>query len=436
MSPIAGVLLIVLLILVNAFFVAAEFAIVKSRATRMKALADDGRRLARLATPIIDQVESYLPVIQLGVTMATLALGWIGEPVLVRLVENPLRWVGVTTPALATGVAAMVAFVLITVAVIVLGELVPKSIAIRKAESTTMAFALPLRAFFWLFWPLVWVLTKLTNAILHLLRVEPASALDLAPSEEELDMMLIASHEGGHIDEVEQSIMKRALNLGDRAVGDIVVPRPETAALPADMPVSAAMEEIAVSNHTRYPVYEDDLDDAIGYVHVKDLYRTSPEKTVRSVLRPIGFIAETASIAAALQRFQSTRTPLAVVVDEHGGTSGIVTLQDVVEELIGEVQDEFDHEAPLIESLDEGSYSVDGAARIDFLSEGIGLQVPDEGFPTLGGRVFEQIQRRPRVGDEVVVGAFQARVLAVDGMRIARVLLSPVNPDTTDEGAG
>jgi len=245
--------------------------------------------------------------------------------------------------------------------------------------------------------------------------------------------MLMASHEGGHIDEIEQGIMKRALTLGDRAVGDIVVPRPETAALAADMPVSTAMERITESNHTRYPVYEEDLDDAIGYVHVKDLYRTHPDKTVRSVLRPIGFIAETASIAAALQRFQSTRTPLAVVVDEHGGTSGIVTLQDVVEELIGEVQDEFDHDAPLIEPLEGGAFSVDGAARIDLLREELGIELPDEGFPTLGGRIFEQLQRRPRVGDEVTLGNFRAGIWEVDGMRIARVRLSPLPLEPTGE---
>lgn len=211
-----------------------------------------------------------------------------------------------------------------------------------------------------------------------------------------------------------------------------MVPRTEMAGLPTDISIAEALEEVAVSNHTRYPVYDEDMDDAIGYVHVKELYRADRTKPVRSALRPIGFISETASIEVALQRFQSTRTPLAIVVDEHGGTAGLVTIQDVVEELIGEVQDEFDHDMPLVEAGDDGGYSVDGGARVEFLAEAVGLRVPKAGFPTLGGRVFEQLQRRPRVGDEVVVGNHRARVLEVDGLRITRVFLEPLEIEGED----
>ena len=175
-----------------------------------------------------------------------------------------------------------------------------------------------------------------------------------------------------------------------------MVPRTEMAFLPTSLTVDEAIAEIAETNHTRYPVFEEDVDNVVGYVHVKDLYRAPRDATLRRLLRPIGFIAETSNIEVALQRFQSTRTPLAIVVDEHGGTAGIVTIQDVVEELIGEVQDEFDLEAPPIEQQSDGSYSVDGSARVDYLEEALGMELPEEGFPTLGGRVFEQLQRRPR----------------------------------------
>lgn len=431
MSAAWGVVLVLVLVLVNGMFVAAEFAVVKVRATRIAELAEDGNKLARAAKPILEQIELYLPVIQLGVTMATLGLGWIGEPALSHLFERALVALGLTpTPVLAT-VSAIATFVAITIVTIVLGELVPKSIAIRRADSATLALALPLRWFFWLFYPFVWILNGLTKGVLKILRIEPATAADLAHSEDELRMILSASAQGGHIDEMEQSIMRRALTLGDITVGDVMVPRTEIAALPADMPVKEALEEIAVTNHTRYPVYEEDLDDAIGYVHVKDLYRADPNRPVRSVLRPVGFISETASVELALKRFQTTRTPLAIVVDEHGGTSGMVTLQDVVEELIGEIQDEFDHEAPEIQAMEDGSYSVDGGVRLDQLREAIGLEIPGNGFPTLGGRVFEQLQRRPRVGDEVRLGNYFAKVLEVDGLRIVRVLLTPA----PDEGA-
>jgi CBS domain containing-hemolysin-like protein len=233
---------------------------------------------------------------------------------------------------------------------------------------------------------------------------------------------------------VEQTLMRRALTFGDRTVSDIMVPRTEMAALPTSTTVAAAIDEIAETNHTRYPVYEEDFDNILGYVHVKELYRAPPDATLRRLLRPVGFIAETSNIELALQRFQSTRTPLAIVVDEHGGTAGIVTIQDVVEELIGEVQDEFDLEAPLVEDRGDNTYSVDGGARVDYLEDLLGLEVPEEGFPTLGGRVFEQLQRRPRVGDEARVGDFHARVLEVDGMRISRVLLSRLTPEDVGRG--
>ncbi len=270
--------------------------------------------------------------------------------------------------------------------------------------------------------------------VLKIFHIKPASERELAHSEEELRMILEASQEVGHIDEVEQTLMRRALTFGDQTVTDIMVPRTEMAALPTSFTVTEAIDEIAETNHTRYPAYEEDVDNIVGYVHVKDLYRAPRDATLRRLLRPVGFIAETSNIEIALQRFQSTRTPLAIVVDEHGGTAGIVTIQDVVEELIGEVQDEFDLEAPLIEDRDDGSYSVDGAARVDFLEESLGLHVPEEGFPTLGGRVFEQLQRRPRVGDEAQVGNFQAQVLEVDGMRICRVLLTRLDLEAGEEG--
>ena len=325
-----------------------------------------------------------------------------------------------------------------------IGELAPKSIAIQKSEAVTLWTASPLRLFYRVFRPIIWLFNGAATGLLRLVDIQPASEAQLAHSEEELRMIISASQEGGHIDEVEQAIMRRALIFGEHAVGEIMVPRTEMASLPTEMAIAQALEEVAMSNHTRYPVYEDDMDDTIGYVHVKDLYRADRSRSVRTLLRPIGFIAETASIELALKRFQSTRTPLAIVVDEHGGTAGLVTIQDVIEELIGEVQDEFDHEAPLVEELSEGSYSVDGAARLDYLEEALGLRVPDEGFPTLGGRVFEQLQRRPRVGDEARVGNFEARILEVDGMRITRVLMTFAEPAEAqrdgngrgDQGAG
>ena len=288
---------------------------------------------------------------------------------------------------------------------------------------------MPLRWFYLITRPFTWLLYITAAGVLHVFRIQPASERDLAHSEEELRMILQASGEVGHIDPIEQTLMRRALTFGDQTVSDIMVPRTELASLPTSRTVAEAIAEVAETNHTRYPVYDEDVDNIVGYIHVKDLYRAPHDTGIRKLLRPIGFVSETANVELVLQRFQSTRTPLALVVDEHGGTAGIVTIQDVVEQLIGEVQDEFDQEAPQVEKLDGECYSVDGAARMDELQEALDLRLPEEGFPTLGGRVFEQLQRRPRVGDEVLLGDYLARVTEVDGMRIGRVFLNRVRHD-------
>jgi CBS domain containing-hemolysin-like protein len=405
---------VVLLVILNAFFVVAEFAIVKVRDTRIAELKALGSRRAAVADHIVNNLDAYLSATQLGVTVASMGLGWLGASAfsdVFGVAMNPVA-------------AAIVAFVLVTVVTIIFGELVPKSVAIRKAERAALFIALPLRWFYLVTRPLTWLMYIAAAGILHIFRIQPASERELAHSEEELRMILDASQEVGHIDEVEQTLMRRALTFGDQTVSDIMVPRTEMAALPTSLTVTEAIAEVAETNHTRYPAYEDDVDNVVGYVHVKDLYRAPRDASLRRLLRPIGFIAESSNIELALQRFQSTRTPLALVVDEHGGTAGIVTIQDVVEELIGEVQDEFDQEAPLVQEVEDGSYSVDGTARVEELEDFLGLQLPEEGFPTLGGRVFEQLQRRPRVDDEVRLGDYNAKVTEVDGMRICRVLLT------------
>lgn len=434
MSNALGVVSVLVLVLLNGFFVAAEFAIVKVRGTRIAELAGEGRRHAKVAQHLVGHLDAYLSATQLGITMASLGLGWVGEPALARIFVPPLNALGINSSVTRHFVSVIVAFLIITFLHIVIGELAPKSIAIQKSEAVTLWTATPLRLFYRVFRPIIWLFNGAATGLLSLVNIQPASEAQLAHSEEELRMIISASQEGGHIDEVEQAIMRRALIFGEHIVGEIMVPRTEMASLPTEMAIAQALEEVAVSNHTRYPVYEEDMDDTLGYVHVKDLYRADRSRSVRTLLRPIGFIAETASIELALKRFQSTRTPLAIVVDEHGGTAGLVTIQDVIEELIGEVQDEFDHEAPLVEELSEGSYSVDGSARLDYLQEAIDLWVPDEGFPNLGGRVFEQLQRRPRVGDEARVGNFEARILEVEGMRITRVLMTTAEPTSSNQG--
>jgi CBS domain containing-hemolysin-like protein len=419
----AKIIGVVLLVILNAFFVVAEFAIVKVRDTRIAELKAMGSRRAAVADHIVNHLDAYLSATQLGVTVASMGLGWLGASAFSEVFDvamNPFA-------------AAAVAFVLVTFITIIFGELVPKSVAIRKAERATLIVAIPLRWFYLITRPITWLMYIVAAGMLRMFRIQPASERDLAHSEEELRMILDASQEVGHIDEIEQTLMRRALTFGDQTVSDIMVPRTEMAALPTSLTVTEAIGEVAETNHTRYPAYEEDIDNVVGYVHVKDLYRAPRDASLRRLLRPIGFIAESSNIELALQRFQSTRTPLALVVDEHGGTAGIVTIQDIVEELIGEMRDEFDQEAPVIQEVGADNYSVDGAARVDELEDSLELHLPEEGFPTLGGRVFEQLQRRPQVGDEVRLGKYLAQVTEVDGMRICRVLLTLTDQDTASD---
>jgi CBS domain containing-hemolysin-like protein len=415
---------VILLVVVNAFFVIAEFAIVKVRETRIAELAAEGSRRAHVAEHIVHRLDAYLSATQLGVTVASLGLGWLGAS----------AFTDIFNLAINRTAAAILAFVFVTFVTIIFGELVPKNLSIRKAEQATLIVALPLHWFYLVTRPITWLMYIAAVGILRLFKVQPASDRELAHSEEELRMILEASGEVGHIDEVEQTLMRRALTFGNQTVTEIMVPRTEMAALPTSLTIDQAIDEVAETNHTRYPAFEEDVDNIVGYIHVKDLYRAPRTSTIRRLLRPVGFIAETSNIEVALHRFQSARTPLAIVVDEHGGTAGIVTIQDIVEQLLGEMQDEFDSEGPPVEPRDNGSFSVDGAARVDYLEETLGLKVPEEGFPTLGGRVFEQLQRRPRVGDEAQVGNFYARVLEVDGMRIGRVLLTRLDLGPEEEG--
>ena len=404
----------VVLIVVNAFFVVAEFAIVKGARHPHRRAGGDRQPACPVADHIVSHLAAYLSATQLGVTAASLGLGWLGAVAFSDLLGAALN------PTLA----AILAFVIITFITIIFGELVPKSLAIRKAGAVDPGHRRPA--------PLVLRdhpavhLVPLhhhrgsAQAVPHRARVrERPGPLRGGAAHDPRGQPGGGPHRRGGADPHAAGAHLRR-PYGERHHG-----APHRDRLPAhSRTVNEAIAEVEETNHTRYPVFEEDVDNIIGYVHVKDLYRAPRRARCAACCGPSASSPRPRTSRVALQRFQSTRTPLAIVVDEHGGTAGIVTIQDVVEELIGEVQDEFDLEAPPVEPQNDGGYSVDGSTRVDYLEEALGMRLPEEGFPTLGGRVFEQLQRRPRVGDEVRVGEFHARVTEVDGMRISRVMLT------------
>jgi len=407
------------LILLNAFFVAAEYALVTARRTRIIELHHQGNRRARAVLKITSDPQQFIAAMQLGVTLTSLGIGALGEQALARAFES---W-------LATVLAVLLAYLILTFFHVVIGELVPKGVALGHPEGTALWVAAPVRAFFTLFAPFVWVLRRSTDAVLHLLGLEPPSAEREPLSEAELRMLLSRSSEQGEIEHEEQQMIDKVFVFGDKDVADVMVPRPEVVAISAELPPEEALAAVLDSPYTRYPVYGESLDDIIGVLHVRDLFTAVHDRGLASVrlpeiVRSAYILPETKDLASLLQEFRKTNNHFAVVVDEYGGMAGICTLEDLLEEIVGEIEDEFDVAEVQIEQLDDDTYRIDGMFPIDEFNERFGTSLPDEDFHTLAGFVFGQLGRAPLPGDDVEYDGMRFDVLEVDGNRIERLVVN------------
>lgn len=428
------VALAVLLIFLNGFFVAAEFAIVKVRATRLQQLADEGHKRAKTALTVVHHLDEHLSATQLGITLASLALGWIGEPAVAELIATPMhllaRWVpALDSPVATHTVASVIAFCLITMMHIVLGELVPKSLAIVQAEALTLWCAPPLRLFYRLFkWPIA-LLNNTANGILHRFGVEPASEHEIAHSNEELRMLVSASAAGGHLDETERVLIDNVFEFSERIAREVMVPRNEMICFFTDDTLEENLAVARESGHTRFPVCEEEKDNVIGMVHLRDLFRAQQGlRDIRSIMRPVMVVPETLSVSRLLKEFQNHRTHMAILVDEYGGTAGMVTIEDLVEEIVGEIQDEFDQEEkPEVQQVAPNTFEVDGAMLLEDAREELGLDLDDEveGVDTIGGYIFTMLGEKPAVGQKLQVGRHLLQIIEVEGLRITRVLVAP-----------
>jgi magnesium and cobalt exporter, CNNM family len=408
-----------ILILLNAFFVAAEYALVTARRTRIIELHHQGNRRARAVLKITSDPQQFIAAMQLGVTLTSLGIGALGEQALARAFES---W-------LATVLAVILAYLILTYFHVVIGELVPKGVALGHAEGTALWVSAPVRAFFTLFAPFVWVLRKSTDAVLHLLGLEPPSAEREPLSEAELRMLLSRSSEQGEIEHEEQQMIDKVFVFGDKDVADVMVPRPEVVAISAELPPEEALAAVLDSPYTRYPVYRESLDDIIGVLHVRDLFTAVHDRGLAAVrlaeiVRPAYIVPETKDLASLLQEFRKTNNHFAVVVDEYGGMAGICTLEDLLEEIVGEIEDEFDVSEVQIEQLDDDTYRIDGMFPIDEFNERFGTSLPDEDFHTLAGFVFGQLGRAPQPGDDVGYDGMRFDVLEVDGNRIEKIVVN------------
>ncbi len=427
-AAIPAVLITILLVLVNGFFVAAEYAFVRVRETQVDELAAAGSAAAKLAARIGDRLDQYIAAAQLGVTLASLAIGWIGEPAVAELIYPVFGWLQAMNDGLFHFVAFGIAFIAITYLHIVIGELSPKYLAIQRALRVALICAYPLDLFYRIVRPFNWLVSMSANGVVRALGIRPRGSLDVH-SDEELKMLVAASAKQGVLQESERVIVGNALDFADTVVRQVMVPRTEIVAVPEDLDLSGLIAMARQTRFSRFPVYREDLDHIVGVVHVKDLLgvdRTS-RAVAHDLMRRVPFIPETLRLDQALAEFRRQRAGLAIVIDEFGGTAGLVTLEDVIEQLVGEVRDEFEAgEVQRFREEGQGVYLVDGLVALDDLRERLGLNLVDEPYDTVGGLVFGRLGRVARIGDSVDVEGYRFGVTAVDGRRVSQVRVQRV----------
>lgn len=426
--------------LLNGFFVVAEFSLVKIRRTRLEELTLQGNSRAKLALEIVSTFDTYLGATQLGITLASLGLGWLGEPAVASLIAPLVFEYLPGATWLVHTISVALGFTVITFMHIVLGELVPKALAIQRAEALALFCAWPLFIFHKVGYPVIALFNKAARAIMGLLGIKPLSEAEVAHSEEELRMIVNASHRGGVLDQMESELIDNVFDFADRLAREVMVPRQDMVCLFTDDPFEENMRAVRETGHTRYPLCVEDKDHVIGMVHIRDLMDLDMcgpgNKDLRTVMREILVVPEGMSVARLLQAMRRKRTHMAVVADEYGGTAGLVALQDVLEEIVGDIQDEHDAVGEAeIQRLSGGSYEFDGRVLLDDVSDLLNIRIEEHEEDTLGGYIFGLLGRRPEVDDEVNIGDYRFSVLQVNGFRVVRVKAVPLK-ESGDEDPG
>ena len=419
-------LLIVIFIALNGFFVSAEFTIVKVRLSQLEELISKGTKRAEYAKHLVDQMDVSLSVTQLGITLVSLALGWIGEPFLAELFRTPLAAVGITGAGVDT-VAFAVAFSLITAAHIILGELVPKNVSIVRPLEMLLMTSFPLLLFQRLTYPFVWFLNHFANWIIrHFMGIDVADGEGDAHSEAEIRLLMEESRKKGYIDKTEFDFVDNVFDFSDKAVRDIMIPRADMVCLYLEQSAAQNVDLAIREQLTRYPICREDKDHIIGFLHIKDLMeplRHGKMPNLRLLARQAIVVPETMAVSRLLKTLQKNRAQLAIVVDEYGGTAGMVTVEDIVEEIVGDIQDEFDEERPVVERRSPLVYSVDAKLPIDEINDILELSLDVENVDTIGGWVYAQGETPPKVGQFAWLDGNAFFVEEVDNVRITRVLV-------------
>ena len=421
---------VILLVLANAFFVAAEFSLVSVRRTRIAELVSQGHASAASVEKALENPDRVIAATQLGITLASLGLGWIGEPALSHWLEPIVDIFSSTIQVeVSKGISAGIAFTIITFLHVVIGELAPKSIALQNPEGTSLVVARPTLWTEFIFKPIILLLNGTGNLILRMIGIKPASGHQLVHSVEELRMLVSASAEEGVVEADEREMLDAIFDLGGLQVGQVMIPRTEILAVEANTTVDELLGIVTQTTYTKLPVYEDNLDLIIGILHVKDLLSIlyNPEdrdKTARDLVRETIYVPEAIPVNSLLHQFRINRQHIAIVLDEYGGTAGLVTLEDLLEEIVGEVSDPFDEPTPEIQKMPDGSVMIDGMTSIEDVNQHLNLNLEDPYYYTIAGYILAQLGRIPRTGDTVEKDGVHLRVQTMDGLRIASVLLT------------
>lgn len=423
---VGDLLLTLALVGLNAFFVAAEFALVKVRSSHVEIRAREGSFLARVVRSIIAHLDGYLSATQLGITFASLGLGWIGEPVVARMIAALVEALGFhLTPEIIHRVSLPIAFATITVLHIVLGELAPKSLAIRHSETVAYAVSLPMRAFFIVFKPVIWVLNGLAQVVLRLFRIRPVRESELH-SADELRYLLEESQRSGILEAEHHELLENIFEFRRRHVRNVMVPRRRIVALELGMPTDRILDIVIEEGYSRMPVYRGTLDDIVGIVYTKDLLTLVHLKhliILEDILRPAITVSEDELLSRLLRRFQSEQVHMAIVTDEFGGTAGLVTLEDILEEIVGEIRDEYDEERAPVERQ-RSDYIVQAATPIADLNEYLPIPLPEsEDYDTLGGLIFQKAGAIPPVGATFDIPPYRAEILRATDRTIELIKL-------------
>jgi CBS domain containing-hemolysin-like protein len=410
-----------LIVAVNGFFVIAEFSIVKIRASQLEPLIEKGDRRALIARHITGHLDAYLSATQLGVTMASLALGWVGEPYIARLIEPLFVMAGVHSASVIDPIAVVIGFAAITFLHITLGELGPKYLAINDPLGVSLRVVGPLRFFYTLFRPFVWVLNRSSNFILRdLFRIKPVGGVELAHSEDELRLIFAESEQVGQTTQLRNEILINALDLRHRVVRDIMTPRGKVIFLNTEESFAENLETALDSRHTRFPLCEGHLDHTVGLVHVKDLLSQTraPKPDLLAIKRDMLPVPEMMPLEKLLEFFLKKHAHLALVVDEYGGTVGIVSLDNVLEELVGDIQDEFDADTHEYKKISDEEFIIEGALGLYEVNELVGLELESAEVSTIGGYVTHMLGHLPKPGEEVTIDAYKVIVTKADGRRV------------------